>query len=88
MDPGAGHVGTERAYLSRMMTALLKLTLLLVTVVIPGGFLLLPVYLAWRAKKPSPALDFEGGFRRVPATRRPPPPAPGWGRVLRKLRPA
>ncbi len=57
----------------------------MVTVVIPGGFLLLPLYLAYRAKKRPPALDFAGDYRRVPQTRPRPPEGSVWRRTLRKL---
>ena len=67
-----------------MMATLLRLGILAVTVIIPGGFLILPFYLAYRAQRRPRALDFEAGHRRVPQTRQP-PPASDLRRALRKL---
>lgn len=67
------------------MATMLRLSVLVVTVLIPGGFLLIPLYLAVRARRSPGALDFEDERRRVPQTRPPPPEASRWRRRLRKL---
>jgi len=67
------------------MATFLRLGILAVTVIIPGGFLLLPFYLAYRAQRRERTLDFEGRHRRVPQIRQPPPPAGEVRRVLRRL---
>lgn len=68
-----------------MMATLLRLTMLAVTVIIPGGFLLLTFYLAGRAQPRGPALDFEAGRRRVPRLREPPPSGARTRRLLRRV---
>lgn len=68
-----------------MMATFLRIGILAVTVIIPGGFLLLPLYLAYRAERRARALDFDGAHRRVPRTRQPPPRAAQVRRVLRRV---
>ena len=63
-----------------MVGPLLRLFLLSVTLVMPGGlFLALAV---WLIRQERSQLDFADGLRRVPVTRRPPPSA----RAFRALR--
>lgn len=66
---------------------IIRLVLLAVTIVIPGGFLLLPAYLAYRAhqKRQAAGLDFDAEQRRAPNLKAPPPDPSGIRRALRKL---
>ncbi len=68
-----------------MMITFLRLFTFALAVIIPGGFLLVPLYLAFKAKKGTQALDFAGGRRRVPCTRSPPPEGSRLRRTLRKM---
>jgi hypothetical protein len=67
-----------------MMITFLRLFTFALAVIIPGGFLLLPLYLAFRTKRGT-QLDFAGGHRRVPHTRTPPPQRSRLRRTLRKM---
>lgn len=69
----------------RMMATLLRIGILAVTVIIPGGFLLLTLYLATRPQPRGPALDFADGHRRVPRLKQPPPSGPKLRKLTRRL---
>ena len=76
----------EPALIEGMAATILRLALLAVTIIIPGGFLLIPAYLAYRAHRRAKGnLDFDQGSRRAPALKAPPPDAHAVRRVLRKL---
>ena len=68
------------------MAVLFRTGVFALTVLIPGGLLLLPAYFALRSRKRSHQLDFDGVHRRVPRTRQTVPLAPRQQRGLKILR--
>ena len=50
------------------MATVMKILLFLVTILLPGGLIVVPLYYLWRRHR-RPDLDFSDQFRRVPLMR-------------------